>query len=240
MMVLPRWPLQLSRPSVASAPTSPSVHTDTSTDSPGSQGDTQDLCEKLHRSGHRVGDLDYLDLLLLKVKLIWPVEGRISGKQPSQSFIVLHVHFFEIQLLPWHLPPSEDKPKCKERCFVNETVQEWLLTDCQSPIPRVRGGAGTENPVYPGGSPGFVVTCGLASQQEAGAWCAGSAAGGLGVWHPHWRESWCKCSRNSPPNSSLLQFVMFSWVKICHSWKIGRLGTCCLNVSFFRNEKWAW
>lgn len=60
-----------------------------------------------------------------------------------------------------------------------------MLTDCQSPFPRVRGGGGTENPVYPGGSLGFVVTCGLASLREAGAWCAGSAEGGLGVRRPH-------------------------------------------------------
>lgn len=74
-MVLPAQPSLAEQAICYPGLTSQPVHTFhtytslwTHLDSPGPQQVTQDSCENFHRSGNCLADLDYLELLLLKVK----------------------------------------------------------------------------------------------------------------------------------------------------------------------------
>lgn len=136
-----------------------------------SQGVTQDLCEKPHRSGHCVRDLDYLCLLLFTVNLIWLAEGRISGEQPLQSLNILHVLLFWSPVITMTITTRLGQAKLQwvVLCeWSRSPVQEWELADCQSPFLRMHKGAGIEDPPCPNGSLGCVGTCRLASPASPG------------------------------------------------------------------------
>lgn len=175
------------------------------------------IYQKLHRSGLCIGDLDYLCLLLLKVNLIWPVEDRISEKQPSLSFMLLHVHFFlfflnEVITMTITTQLGQAKMQWVVLCEGSRRpVQEWLLADWQSPFPRMCGGSH-----IPWGLPGD-----LQAGFSVGRW-VGSVTGVLRVRHPTEgnvdKSAWDTLLQTPLWCSSSWHFVLFSWVKICHSW----------------------